>query len=284
MAMSVHTNFGALNATNQLGRTNKNLNVNMERLGTGYRVNSAADDAAGLTIANRMNTTIRGNEAGLSNIAKATDLLATAEGALTELGNIADRMTDLAVQASTGTTSTDDRIALQAEYGKLASEASRMLDNTTFAGADILSSTGKLSTAFNVVFGTEAEDQITVDVSAELKNLNTAINGTVGGGAGLGSISEMASASSARALTSDFSKAVSGLRAGIGAYINEFQYTAANIENINLNMTTSKGRIMDADFAQESAQMSKNNLLMQSGTMVLSQAKGTTNLALNMMQ
>lgn len=276
MAISIQTNYASLVAQNSLSKSTESLNTSMERLGTGYRINSAKDDAAGLTIANRMNSDMVGMNAGIGNIEKTQDMLQTADQAMAEMTSITDRMTELATQASNGTNSTADLEAMDAEFQKLADEANRIYNDTQFAGNDLF---GKLSAgSMNVQIGRNGSaDSISVDVSAEMTAM----------GSSLSSLQSMTltGSGSAQAVLSGLSSTsddISAARSSTGAYINSLEHTKSNLMSVEMNTEVAKGRIMDADFAEEGANMSKQMMLQQSGTMVMANAKSMTGLALNL--
>jgi len=298
MALSIHTNYSSLVTQTNLNKTNNALSTNQQRLGTGLRINSAADDAAGLQIATRLNAQSRGMAVAMRNTGDAISLLQTAEGAFNEMTDILQRMKDLATQSANGTNSTDDRTALQSEYDELGKELANIISNTTYAGERLFAADdgiaagtgGKFgSTAAGVSFqiGATSAETLTMDVSTDLTTL-------IGTG-GLGGISAMFTALAAApgadttAVTTntelnaatanatidkvaDVLDLIGGMRANFGANINRLNHTANNLANMKDNTDMAKGRIMDADFASESANMSKNSMLMQSGISMLKQA------------
>lgn len=276
MAISIQTNYASLVAQNSLSKSTESLNTSMERLGTGYRINSAKDDAAGLTIANRMNTDMVGMNAGIGNIEKTQDMLQTADQAMAELTSITDRMTELATQASNGTNSSADLAAMDAEFQKLADEANRIYNDTQFAGNDLFD---KLSSgSINVQIGRNGSaDSISVDVSTEMQAMGTSLSSLSG--------MTLTGSGSAQAVLSGLSSTsddISAARSATGAYINSLEHTKSNLMSVEMNTEVAKGRIMDADFAEEGANMSKQMMLQQSGTMVMANAKSMTGLALNL--
>ncbi|WET39837.1 flagellin [Citrobacter enshiensis] len=284
MAISIQTNYASLVAQNSLAKSTESLNTSMERLGTGFRINSAKDDAAGLTIANRMNTDMVGMNAGISNIEKTQDMLQTADQAMAELTSITDRMTELATQASNGTNSTADLAAMDEEFQKLATEANRIYNDTQYAGNDLF---GKLSAgSMNVQIGRNGSaDSISVDVSAEMTKMGSSLAALSGMSFVSGSGSSMTTTGSAQDILtelSDTSDDISAARSATGAYINSLEHTKSNLMNVEMNTEVAKGRIMDADFAEEGANMSKQMMLQQSGTMVMANAKSMSGLALNL--
>ncbi|MFV9654253.1 lateral flagellin LafA [Pseudomonas sp. NY15366] len=291
MALSIHTNYSSLVTQTNLGKTNNALGTNQQRLGTGLRINSAADDAAGLQIATRLNAQSRGMDVAMRNTGDAISLLQTAEGAFSEMTDIVQRMKDLATQASNATNSGADLIALQNEYDELGKEMANIVKNTKYAGENLFSdgttvtgAGGKLSAAVNFQIGSSSAEKLELDVSAKLTALGTSLAAisdtyTTAGtpGTELASTQDPATATNANAnamidTLSDALDDIGALRASFGANINRLNHTANNLANMKDNTDMAKGRIMDADFAKESANMTKNSMLMQSGISMLKQA------------
>ncbi|WP_271411279.1 lateral flagellin LafA [Pseudomonas sp. Q1-7] len=283
MALSIHTNYSALTTQTNLNKTNSLLSTNQQRLGTGLRINSAADDAAGLQIATRLNAQSRGMDVAMRNTGDAISMLQTAEGAFNEMTDILQRMKDLATQGANGTNSTDDLDSIQAEYDQLAEEMANIMDNTSYAGEALFSkdnSAGKFAAAVNFQIGATAAETMTIDLTAggsdAIQTLTDALDAmstvyTAGSAATAGA--EITGAANATIdLVKDALDAVGALRAQFGASINRLNHTANNLANMKDNTDMAKGRIMDADFAKESAAMSKNSMLMQSGISMLKQA------------
>lgn len=272
MALSIHTNYSSLITQTNLSKTNNALGTNQQRLGTGLRINSAADDAAGLQIATRLNAQSRGMDVALRNTGDAISLLQTAEGAFNEMTDIVQRMKDLATQAANDTNSAEDRTALAAEFTELNAELSNIFDNTTYAGEKLFGDDGKFAGADGVIFqiGATAAEQLTLDVSDKVSGVAELL----GAGNTFASL-ELSSASGAAAAITSLNTAldtIGGLRTDFGANINRLNHTANNLSNMKDNTDMAKGRVMDADFAKESANMTKNSMLMQSGISMLKQA------------
>ncbi|MBG0839936.1 lateral flagellin LafA [Ectopseudomonas toyotomiensis] len=291
MALSIHTNYSSLVTQTNLGKTNNALGTNQQRLGTGLRINSAADDAAGLQIATRLNAQSRGMDVAMRNTGDAISLLQTAEGAFSEMTDIVQRMKDLATQASNATNSGADLIALQNEYDELGKEMANIVKNTKYAGENLFSdgttvtgAGGKLSAAVNFQIGSSSAETLELDASAKLTALGTSLAAisdtyTTPGtpGTELASTQDPTTATNATAnamidTLSDALDDIGSLRAQFGANINRLNHTSNNLANMKDNTDMAKGRIMDADFAKESANMSKNSMLMQSGISMLKQA------------
>jgi len=291
MALSIHTNYSSLVTQTNLGKTNNALGTNQQRLGTGLRINSAADDAAGLQIATRLNAQSRGMDVAMRNTGDAISLLQTAEGAFSEMTDIVQRMKDLATQASNATNSGADLIALQNEYDELGKEMANIVKNTKYAGENLFSdgttvtgAGGKLSAAVNFQIGSSSAETLELDASAKLTALGTSLAAisdtyTTPGtpGTELASTQDPTTATNATAnamidTLSDALDDIGSLRAQFGANINRLNHTSNNLANMKDNTDMAKGRIMDADFAKESATMTKNSMLMQSGISMLKQA------------
>ncbi len=266
MALSIHTNYSSLVTQTNLNKTNNTLSTNQQRLGTGLRINSAADDAAGLQIATRLNAQSRGMEVAMRNTGDSISLLQTAEGAFNETTGILQRMKDLATQAANDTNSTADRTSLQTEFDELSAEITNIFNNTKFAGENLF--TTKFAGAVNFQIGASAAETLSFDISTEIGDLDTALNTDVP------ALDLSTSALSGAAITAleTALNDVGSVRALFGATINRLNHTANNLANMKDNTDMSKGRIMDADFAKESANMSKNSMLMQSGISMLKQA------------
>lgn len=277
MSLSIHTNYAALVTQNSLNRFNAALSTTQQRLGTGLRINSAADDAAGLQIATRLNANIRGMTVAIRNTSDGISLLQTAEGAFKEMTDIVLRMKDLATQAASDTNGDADRTALQAEVDQLTEELNNILDNTKYAG-EALFNGGKFENQVSLQIGASSAETLDIDVSGTLTNLISTI--------GNFSSANLSDAAGARAAMDDFESAlddIGALRAEFGAYINRLTHTSNNLRNMTDNTEMAKGRIMDADFALESANLSKNSMLLQSGISMLRQASQMPSLIMGLL-
>lgn len=277
MSLSIHTNYAALVTQNSLNRFNAALSTTQQRLGTGLRINSAADDAAGLQIATRLNANIRGMTVAIRNTSDGISLLQTAEGAFKEMTDIVLRMKDLATQAASDTNGDADRTALQAEVDQLTEELNNILDNTKYAG-EALFNGGKFENQVSLQIGASSAETLDIDVSGTLSNLISTI--------GSFSSADLSDADGARAAMDDFESAlddIGALRAEFGAYINRLTHTSNNLRNMTDNTEMAKGRIMDADFALESANLSKNSMLLQSGISMLRQASQMPSLIMGLL-
>ena len=266
---TINTNVQSLNAQRNLMSSSGALSTSMQRLSSGLRVNSAKDDAAGLAIAERMNTQVRGMNVAIRNANDGISLAQTAEGALGKIGDNLQRMRELAVQSANDTNSTTDREALDTEYKALAAENARVIENTKFNGQALLTGAGGTSGSFTFQVGanTSADNQITITTG----DIATAMgSNTQGAAATLGT-------DSAGALTAidDLDAAIAQItsaRSDFGAVQNRFDSVISNLQVASENQAASRGRIMDADFAQETANLSRGQILQQAGTAMVAQA------------
>ena len=283
MALSIHTNYSSLVTQTNLNKTNSALGTNQQRLGTGFRINSAADDAAGLQIATRLNAQSRGMGVAMRNTNDAVSMLQTAEGAFNEMTDIVQRMKDLATQAANGTNTTEDLTALKAEYDELGKEVNNILTNTKYAGTALLKG-GKLAAAVTFQIGASASETLSLNVSTELAKLTTA--GDLVDGIAIDLTATSAAAAGPQGGINKLEGAlndIGALRAKLGANINRLNHTNNNLANMKDNTDMAKGRILDADFASESANMSKNSMLMQSGISMLKQAGQMPGLVMSLL-
>lgn len=267
--LGVHTNYASIVAQGAVNKSNNLLTNAMERLSTGLRINSASDDAAGLQIANRMNANVKGMETASRNISDATSMLQTADGALEELTTIANRQKELATQAANGVNSTDDLKALNDEFKELTTEIKRIVDNTSYAGNNLFT---KLSGGVDFQIGTGTTE--TLKVTVDKTDLVGAAD----------DLSAAGGATDAITAVDKFIGDVGKARSTLGANINRLGHTAANLASVTENTKAAAGRIMDADFAVESANMTRNQLLVQAGTTVLSSANQNTGLVMGLLR
>lgn len=277
MTAVINTNIASLNTQRNLTASQASLATSLQRLSSGMRVNSAKDDAAGLAIAERMNAQVKGLNVGIRNANDAISLSQTAEGALGKVGENLQRMRELAVQASNGTNSTADRTTLNQEYSALAGEVTRVLDSTKFNGLALLNSSAPAGGFdFQVGANNNANEKIniaTTDISA-----GTGIAAVTGSGAS----ASIADATGAKALAAMDSLStaideVSAARATFGASQNRFEAVIANLQIASENQSAARSRIMDADFASETSNLTRGQILQQAGTAMLAQANSIPN-------
>jgi len=266
---TINTNVQSLNAQRNLASSAGSLATSMQRLSSGLRVNSAKDDAAGLAIAERMNTQVKGMNVAIRNANDGISLAQTAEGALGRIGENLQRMRELAVQSANDTNSTDDRTALNNEFQQLALENSRVIANTAFNGQALLTGTGGTGGTFTFQIGanTAADNQIDIVTGSIATAMGT---NTQGAAATLG-----ATGATARTAMTDIDTAltqVNSARSVFGASQNRFDAVISNLRVASENQSASRGRIMDADFAMETASLSRGQILQQAGTAMVAQA------------
>ncbi len=280
MALVVNTNVASLNAQRNLTRSQGALTRSMQRLSSGLRINSAKDDAAGLGISDRMTSQIRGLNQAARNANDAISLSQTAEGALAESTNMLQRMRELAIQSANDTNSVADRASLDAEYQALATEIDRIATATTFNNAPILDGTAGLIT-YQVGANSGADQVITIDLTTT--NATVASLFAAGGGTA-GDITDQANSNTAIGAIDGAIQIVDTIRGGLGAIQSRLESTISNLMNVAENLAASRSRILDADIALETAEMTKANILQQAGVAVLSQANQAPSLALSLLQ
>lgn len=272
---SINTNLASLNAQRHVDRTQGALSTSMERLSSGLRVNSAKDDAAGLAIADRMNAQVKGMNVAIRNANDGISRAQTTEGALATATDILQRMRELAVQAANGTNATGDSANLQSEFAQLQSEIIRVSDQTKFNGAAVFASTAA------VTYQVGADNGQTVAVGGvSLKN-GAAVTSAVSAGV---AVSSQASAQAAIAALDSAIDEVTTNRAAMGAAINRFQFTIANLQISAENQTAARGRIMDTDYAAETANLSRNQILQQAGNAMIAQANQAPNQVMSLLK
>lgn len=293
--LSLHTNYASLSTQNALGSTQKTLTTSMSRLGTGFRINSAMDDAAGLQIATRMNAQSRGMAVAMRNTQNGISMMQTAEGAFKEMTNIITRMKDLATEAASGSSTQDDRDALQSEFDQLGEELGNIMTNSSFAGEALFNKAGdagKLgAAAVTFQIGATTAETMEVDVTAALGDLGTALDGVVASytaGVTAGTpgteIATSAAANTAIDTLADVLDDIGAVRAQLGASSNRLESVYNNLGNQRMQTEASKGRIMDVDYAAETANMTKNQMLMQASTSMLKQSSSMSQLVMSLMQ
>jgi len=276
MSLFVNTNVSSLNAQRQLFNSGQALSTSFERLSSGFRINRAADDSAGLQISDRLTSQIGGLNQAVRNANDGISTVQTAEGALQEVTSSLQRIRTLAVQSQNGINTSSDRAALQKEVSAIKTEISRIGTTTQFGGVDLL--TGTYSAAFLV--GANGGQTISV-------NLSTPNAGGGYGASGLGlTNTTVATASDASAALTSIDAAIStvgGARADLGALQNRFQSTIRNLSNIVENVSGARSRIRDTDFASETADLTRNQIIQQASTSVLSQANQRPQSALSLL-
>ena len=284
--LSLHTNNAALSAQNSIGRTQHSLSTSMSRLSTGYRINSAMDDAAGLQIATRLKAQTSGMAVAMRNTQNSTSMLQTAEGALDEVSNMLVRMKDLATQAADASSSGADKTAMQSEYDALGLELYNVMNNTSFGGSKLLVG-GTIASAMTFQIGASASETMTVNLTASVAAMNTAVDATSANylaAAGAAGTELTASASANIGLLSTALDSVSTVRSSLGATANRLDHVYNNLANISTNTKAATGRIMDVDFATESSNMTAKQMLMQASTAMLKQSNGMSSMVMSLLQ
>ncbi len=283
MAQTINTNVASLNAQRNLNSSQGSLGTTLQRLSSGLRVNSAKDDSAGLAIAERMNTQVRGMNVAIRNANDGISLAQTAESALGKIGDNLQRMRELAVQSANDTNSADDRTMLDTEFKQLALENARVITNTKFNGQELLTGSGGTAGEFTFQVGanTSVDNRITVST---LDIASAMGSGTQGAGstATLG-----ASAGNARSAMDNIDAAIKAIgtsRATFGAAQNRFDAVISNLQVASENQAAARGRIMDADFATETANLSRTQILQQAGTAMLAQANSLPQNVLSLLR
>jgi flagellin len=316
MGQTINTNVMSLNAQRNLATTQGSLATSMQRLSSGMRVNSAKDDAAGLAIAERMNTQIRGMNVAIRNANDAISLSQTSESALGKISDSLQRMRELAVQSRNGTNSDTDRSFLQKEFEQLQSEIGRIVRSTNFNGQPVFSTSAPASITFQIGANASAEDVVSVDAAVLegtpgdaatiitnatsapptatpadiLTTAFTTLDGTngiaigtydVGGTPTIASDTDIANAIS---VLDSALNAVLEKRAEFGAIQNRFEAVISNLQVASENQSAARGRIMDADFAMETANLSRAQILQQAGTAMVAQANQLPQQVLQLLQ
>lgn len=274
MALVIQTNVASLQAQKNLNHSQSALSASFNKLSSGFRINTAKDDAAGLAISESMKTQVRSLGVNERNAGDAISMAQTAEGALGEISNIVGRMRELSVQASNGSLLSADRDFIQTEFSNLQAETKRIMTSTKFNGKQLITSASRTED-YQVGISNTADDRITMTF----------------GGIKLQSLTAQARVSSgpgnARAALDVIDTAlarVSTARSRFGAAINRFEVTTSNIQTVRLNLSAANSRIRDVDVADETAKMSRNQVLQQAGTSVLSQANSAPQAALSLIR
>jgi flagellin len=275
MAQTINTNLVSLNAQRNLSTSQGALATSMQRLSSGLRVNSAKDDAAGLAIAERMSAQTRGMNVAMRNANDAISLSQTAEGALGKVGDLFQRMRELAVQSANGTNNDDDRVSLNEEFVQLAQEATRTLEGTQFNGRSILSDTA--ANVFQIGANNNSSiDRISVDgIDWSATTDITAVTGTAvitGTEVPTVQITDIGTAQGAIASIDTAIDEINSQRATFGAVQNRFENVVANLMVASENQSAARSRIMDADYASETANLSRASILQQAGNAMVAQA------------
>ena len=267
MGQTINTNIMSMTAQRNLNKSSTIMQTSIERLSSGLRVNSAKDDAAGLAIAERMNAQVKGMNVAIRNANDGISLAQTAEGGLNEVGSMLQRMRELAVQSANGTNSTSDRVNLELEFAALNSEITRIAEVTQFNGLKVLG-----SDAGNFAFQVGANGGETLSITTtSISSITAAISGSAG------------AASAAISTIDTMIDTVTSARATYGAAQSRFTSAITNLEIGIENQSAARARIVDADFAVETANMTRAQILQQAGTAMVSQANQAPNSVLSLL-
>lgn len=272
MAINIQTNYAALSAQKNLGQNQKLLAGSFQRLSSGYRVNSAADDAAGLAISESMKSQIRSYTVAQRNASDAQSMAQTAEGALGDVHDIMGRMRELAMQSSNGDLGSTDRGYINTEFKSLQNEVTRIQGSAKFNGKQLINATAA-TTTFQVGLNNVSSDQIAVTFGG-VKLTSITANTT--------DLSTATGALNALATIDTAIQNVSTARSNFGTAMNRMDFATSNIQTMQLNITAANSRIRDVDVASETANLSRNQVLTQAGTAVLAQANQIPQLALSL--
>ena len=275
--MVVQHNLTAANTNRQLGITTSGLQKSKEKLSSGYKINRAADDAAGLSISEKMRNQIRGLNKASDNAQDGISLVQTAEGALNEVHSMLQRMSELSVQAANGTNDTTDRSSINDEIQQLKTEIQRVGSTTQFNKMNILD--GTFSTGANKLLqvGANANQTIQIDIDALQSVVGSSLKADL-------KTETATNAQSAIGVVQNSIEKLSKLRSKLGAVQNRLEHTVANLDNISENTQSSESRIRDTDMAEEMVQYSKNNILQQAGQSMLAQANQANQGVLSLLQ
>ena len=281
MAQTINTNVKALTAQRNLNASQSTLATSMQRLSSGLRVNSAKDDAAGLAIAERMNTQVRGMNVAIRNANDGISLAQTAEGGMQEVSNMLQRMRELAVQSANGTNSSDDRANLDAEFQALNSEIGRIAETTTFNGIAILNTAGTgsgsgatpASVTFQIGANTTSGGENTLSIN--LTQVSSLASGT--------DITDVSGSMAAMTAIDTMIGDITTARAGFGAVQSRFESAINNLQIGVENQSAARGRIMDADFAVETANLTRSQILQQAGNAMVAQANSSPQSVLQLL-
>ena len=298
--LSLHTNAAALSTQSALNSTQLSLSTSQARLGTGYRINSAMDDAAGLQIATRLGAQVSGMSVAMRNTQNDTSMLQTGEGALSEVTNILSRMKDLATQSADASSTQTDQDAMQAEFDSLGRELNNIMKNTNFGGQNLFlkagdtagggAATGTFGASITFQIGAAATETSAFDASTNLNALDTALGavssqyGTPAAGTAGTEIDSATGANGAIASLNTALDAVGTLRSSFGAAANSLSHVYNNLQSMTNNVTAAKGRIMDVDYASESSNMTTQQMLMQSGMAMLKQSNQMSGMVMSLLQ
>ncbi len=270
--MRINHNISSMNTQASLFKTQRNMAKNLEKLSTGLRINRASDDAAGLGVSENLRTQVRGTAQAKKNALDGISAINIAEGAASEISDILQRMRELAVQSSNDTLTSSERAYTNQEFGQLAEEIDRIASVTNFNGQDLLSeaTTGRFGVAGSNVLWIDANETVAQD------SITVTIDTLTAGSSGLDVVDDVLTSQtdSVAAITAldQAINSVNTMRSDLGAYVNRLEHAVTNLDVSNTNQQAAESQIRDVDFAHETAQFTKNQILSQSATAMLSQA------------
>jgi flagellin len=276
--MVVQHNMQAMNANRQLGVTTDGQKKVTEKLSSGYKINRAADDAAGLTISEKMRSNIRGLTQASANAQDGVSCVQTAEGALTEVHSMLQRMNELAVKAANGTNTSADRTAIQSEVSALGKEISRVAESTQFNTLNLLNGSFSAGKSIQVGAANKAEQRIVISIA----KMDATSLGVDSGTNGINVGTQSGAQKAISKITSAIAQ-VSKQRSDLGAIQNRLEHTIANLDNVVENTTAAESQIRDTDMAKTMVEYTKNNILSQAGTAMLAQANQSTQNVLSLL-
>ena len=282
----VNTNVNATVAQNALVKNERSMNTAMERLSTGKRINGASDDAAGLAISARMTSQIKGLEASVKNANDAISMIKVADGAMVEVGNMLQRMRELTVQAGNGTITTADRSYLSSEYVNLVAEIERIADNTQWNGTNILNQASTASSTFAYQVGANGGQTIAVNFGAIDQTSGSAFAVFAGSGANI-AFAQVSAVANASQVLGHIDAAITELneqRATFGAAVNQLTYAIDNLSNVKVNSEAARSRIEDTDYASETSELARTQIIHQAGVAMLAQANQLPQTVLALLQ
>ena len=271
----INTNVKSLIAQQALATNNRSLSKAMEQLSTGKRINSAADDAAGLSISSKMTAQVRGLNQAVRNANDGISMIQTVEGALNEVTNMLQRMRELAVQSVNGTNSSNDRTSLDTEFDQLSAEISRVSDNTTWNGMKVV---GSEATTYGFQVGADSGATVTMTF------VDIDVSGSVIGSAIDIGVDTITAATSALTQLDSAISVVSTYRSSLGAMVNRLNYTVDNLPNVSPNTSASRSRILDADYAATTTELARTQIIQQAATAMLAQANQSSQSVLSLLK
>lgn len=287
MGMSVNTNISAMTAQRQLGVNQMDMAKSLQRLSSGLRINSASDDAAGLTVSEGLRSQIGGLTVASRNVQDGINLTQTAEGALNSVQTVLNRMRDLAVQASNDTNSTESRDAIKSEVDSLGEELNRIVKGTSFNGIKLLDGTAGSASNGKLNIQVGSDGSATSSITVDLKDVSAGLGGAMAATAGAGSTLTFDNATNAKASVTALDaalKAVSAQRSALGASQNRLTTAAANISVTRENLTAARSNITDTDMASEMSNLTKSQILSQAGISMLAQANQSNQSVLSLLR